>query len=106
MVGNKSDYVSERKIEYEEGKALADRYGMEFMETSAKEGTNVGKFNILNTKAGYLNYSVGTSKSGWRGRRSPSNQCRWSKLHSRKRIRIPPQRSRGVSVEIIILLRQ
>lgn len=26
---------------YEEGKALADQYGMEFFETSAKTGSNV-----------------------------------------------------------------
>ena len=41
MVANKSDCVSERKIEYEEGKQLADTYKMEFVETSAKDGSNI-----------------------------------------------------------------
>ena len=40
IVGNKKD-VSERAVSYEEGKRLADEYGVMFTETSAKTGENV-----------------------------------------------------------------
>ncbi len=41
MVGNKCDYSNERKVEFEEGKLLATQHGMDFVETSAKNGTNI-----------------------------------------------------------------
>ena len=40
IVGNKSD-MSDRCVEYEEGKRLADSYGVQFFETSAKDCRNV-----------------------------------------------------------------
>jgi len=40
LVGNKSD-MPDRCIEYEEGKRLADSYGIQFFETSAKDCRNV-----------------------------------------------------------------
>jgi small GTP-binding protein len=40
LVGNKSD-MPDRCVEYEEGKRLADSYGIKFFETSAKEDRNV-----------------------------------------------------------------
>ena len=40
LVGNKSD-SKDRKVTYEEGKRIADDYGIPFYETSAKEGINV-----------------------------------------------------------------
>jgi len=40
IVGNKSD-MEDRCISYEEGKKLADTYGMHFFETSAKQDMNV-----------------------------------------------------------------
>jgi Ras-related protein Rab-8A len=40
IVGNKKD-VSERAVSYEEGKRLADEYGVAFTETSAKTGEGV-----------------------------------------------------------------
>jgi len=40
LVGNKSD-MGDRCIDYEEGKRLADSYGMQFFETSAKDCRNV-----------------------------------------------------------------
>jgi len=39
IVGNKSDL--ERKVSFEEAKELADELGVMFLETSAKNGTNV-----------------------------------------------------------------
>ena len=40
LIANKSD-LEDNKITYEEGKALADKYELEFFETSAKLGKNV-----------------------------------------------------------------
>jgi len=41
LVGNKCDLVSERKVSYEDAKELADELGVTFLETSAKNATNV-----------------------------------------------------------------
>ena len=41
LVGNKSDLNEKREVSFEEGKELAEKYGMMFYETSAKDGTNV-----------------------------------------------------------------
>jgi len=40
LIGNKCD-MPDRCISYEEGKRLADQYGIHFFETSAKENMNV-----------------------------------------------------------------
>ena len=40
LVGNKCD-VAERLVEYDEGRRLADKYGIPFFETSAKSGINI-----------------------------------------------------------------
>lgn len=40
LIGNKSD-TPNREVLYEEGKSLADSYGMQFFETSAKNNLNV-----------------------------------------------------------------
>jgi len=41
LVGNKCDMVSEKVVETSRGKALAEEYGIEFFETSAKTNVNV-----------------------------------------------------------------
>ncbi|XP_069140127.1 uncharacterized protein [Argopecten irradians] len=41
LVGNKSDMTTKRTVTYEMGKEYADRLGIPFMETSAKQSTNV-----------------------------------------------------------------
>jgi len=41
LIGNKSDMSSKRTVDYAAGKALADEYGIRFLETSAKNSTNV-----------------------------------------------------------------
>jgi small GTP-binding protein len=43
LVGNKCDLENRREIEYSEGKALAEKLGLQYIETSAKEDTNVDK---------------------------------------------------------------
>lgn len=47
LVGNKSD-VPDRSVSYEEGKRLADSFGIKFFETSAKDSLNVNdSFNCI-----------------------------------------------------------
>lgn len=48
-MGNKSDVSdSERQVSKSEGEALAKRYGVQFMESSAKDNLNISEiFNIL-----------------------------------------------------------
>jgi len=41
LVGNKCDMISEKVVETSRGKALAEEYGIEFFETSAKTNVNV-----------------------------------------------------------------
>ena len=41
LVGNKCDLEENREVSIEEGKALAESYGIEFLETSAKETINI-----------------------------------------------------------------
>ena len=41
LIGNKSDLENERKVEIEQGKEFAMKYGMKFFETSAKNSDNV-----------------------------------------------------------------
>lgn len=41
LVGNKCDLESNRQVPYEEGKALAEKLGIKFIETSAKNSINV-----------------------------------------------------------------
>jgi len=41
LIGNKCDMVDKKVIDYERGKALADEYGIKFLETSAKNSINV-----------------------------------------------------------------
>jgi Ras-related protein Rab-1A len=43
LIGNKNDLEDERDIASDEGKAFANRNGMQFIETSAKMNTNVNE---------------------------------------------------------------
>ena len=50
LVGNKCDLDQKRQISFENGKELADKYGIKFMETSAKETTNIDELFVSTTK--------------------------------------------------------
>lgn len=41
LVGNKSDLTAKRQVSYEQAKEFADSMNMEFIETSAKQASNV-----------------------------------------------------------------
>lgn len=41
LIGNKSDLHDRREVSFEEGKAFASHYGIDFLETSAKSNINV-----------------------------------------------------------------
>jgi len=41
LIGNKCDMTTKKVVDYAQGKALADEYGIRFLETSAKNSTNV-----------------------------------------------------------------
>ena len=43
LAGNKTDLEEERKVSYEEGERLAQKYNIPFFETSAKNGTHVNE---------------------------------------------------------------
>jgi Ras-related protein Rab-1A len=50
LVGNKCDLDDQRQVSYDQGKELADTYGMKFIETSAKNATNVDEAFLTMTK--------------------------------------------------------
>ena len=41
LIGNKMDLAADRKVPTEKGQALAKKYGIKFIETSAKSSANV-----------------------------------------------------------------
>jgi len=51
LVGNKCDLDHKRTITNEQGKELASKYGINFMETSAKETVNIDELFISATKS-------------------------------------------------------
>mmetsp|Transcript_2867 Transcript_2867/g.3197 ORF Transcript_2867/g.3197 Transcript_2867/m.3197 type:complete len:141 (+) Transcript_2867:58-480(+) len=49
-IGNKCDLEDNREVSYEEGKALADEYGIPFFETSAKDRINIDEVMVCVTR--------------------------------------------------------
>lgn len=48
LVGNKTDLDESRKVRYSEGRRMADTYDMSFIETSAKDGSDISSiFDIV-----------------------------------------------------------
>ena len=51
LVGNKSDLASKRAVSFEQGSEFATSLGIEFVETSAKNSTNVEKaFMVMSSQ--------------------------------------------------------
>jgi Ras-related protein Rab-1A len=59
VIGNKSDLESKKVVTFEEGKAIADSYGVKFLEASAKSSTNVEA--AFTTMAGEIKSRVASS---------------------------------------------
>ena len=55
LVGNKSDLREKREVSQEEGKDLAEKYGIDFYESSALLGYNIEKIFIDSCKKVYSN---------------------------------------------------
>ena len=48
LVASKSDLEQDRKVTRKQGEGLAEKYGIQFLETSAKDDSNIGKaFELL-----------------------------------------------------------
>ena len=60
LVGNKNDLEEERKIQEEEGMGLARDFGMDFFETSAKNGSNIEI--IFNGICKFINKNINEGK--------------------------------------------
>ena len=60
LVGNKIDLASERQVTTEEAKSLADKWKIDYIETSAKTSQNVKEaFNALASKINELKSKKG-----------------------------------------------
>mmetsp|Transcript_667 Transcript_667/g.1364 ORF Transcript_667/g.1364 Transcript_667/m.1364 type:complete len:217 (+) Transcript_667:82-732(+) len=65
LIGNKCDLHSERQVSTEEGQAKADSLGIAFLETSAKEATNVeAAFRQMSTELIAKREQGGTKSHG------------------------------------------
>lgn len=61
LIGNKSDMDEKKQVSYEEGRELAEKMGIKFMETSAKNSHNVEQaFTLMATE---IKARVATSAS-------------------------------------------
>lgn len=80
LVGNKCDLESQRQVTAEEGKELADKMGVQFLETSAKSSINIEPAFIAMAKE----IKENVQKSGDDEIKKPDNKER-SKLNSKGR---------------------
>jgi len=63
LVGNKCDLQNERKVSVEEAKQIANKYGIEYIETSAKDTINIDGLFISTAKY-LLSKQIGTTGTG------------------------------------------
>jgi GTPase SAR1 family protein len=65
LVGNKSDLTTKRAVSFDQAKEYADSLGIQFLETSAKNATNVEK--AFMTMATQIKSKMKTAPSGTSG---------------------------------------
>lgn len=70
LVGNKCDLDSKRQVSFENGKELADKYGIKFLETSAKETVNIDELFVSTTKI-FMSKQVNASGTTGKGMKTP-----------------------------------
>ena len=76
LIGNKIDLVNERTVAQEEGVKIAEKYGMPFIETSAKESLNVKEafLKVINTLY-YKEIGNNKGKENKRGKNKSGGCC-------------------------------
>lgn len=65
LVGNKSDLATKKVVEYAEAKAFADELGIPFLETSAKNATNVEQAFLTMSKQIKDRWVTYFQRRGW-----------------------------------------
>ena len=62
LVGNKSDLVEKREVSTEEAKSVANKYNIPYIETSAKNSTNINDMFLTATNNYLLKYNFAKEK--------------------------------------------
>lgn len=70
LVGNKCDLDSKRQVSFDNGKELADKYGIKFLETSAKETVNIDELFVSTTKI-FMSKQVNAGGATGKGMKTP-----------------------------------
>ena len=70
LVGNKCDLDSKRQVSFDNGKELADKYGIKFLETSAKETVNIDELFVSTTKI-FMSKQVNAGGTTGKGMKTP-----------------------------------
>lgn len=63
LVGNKSDLTTKRAVSFDQAKEFADSLGIEFVETSAKNSTNVEKAFMMMAQQIKMRYKPVTNNN-------------------------------------------
>ena len=63
LSGNKCDLEHQRKVSKDEGKELASKYGINYIETSAKETTNIDELFVSTTETFINRQASGSNKT-------------------------------------------
>ena len=69
LVGNKCDLDHKRQVSFDNGKELAEKYGIKFMETSAKDTVNIDELFLSTTKI-FMEKQANTA-NGTKGKVTP-----------------------------------
>ena len=70
LVGNKCDLDSKRQVSFDNGKEVADKYGIKFLETSAKETVNIDELFVSTTKI-FMSKQVNAGGATGKGMKTP-----------------------------------